>query len=511
MNGRNDTAYKKYMIWRGYGMNTSRNSQLGHTIKYNNEKPTFKSKHELDLIIHRKKTVCIIYFFPVRDILQIMARDGKIDGKFINRKVGWKWNDISKEELMVDNNLEWKVRFKTLEEFKADMDKIRNYRVYYTNIQKATNDTYKVIEQMLKNEEWTMNERDGYMKIKDLWNEYRVNCTKVKNLEFRICNKENETICELPIVFQEDNDMFETRSSNPIELQKMDDKWAHLENDIAVSKRKKRKRKHREMRLVEPKRIRIGNEEMLDKMNEIKKIMLYMKESKVAEDNERILDKADQLYDINRTVYDEEVKDVFRQIVISRRDNNDLPYKILEEELLTGQNYTLKMPKMDNIRNNLLGMLQEINEIKTSNWEDTTLADRLQIITANRFKTVVETNLKNIFNELVNYKKELEIVNDTKNECDSKQGLDIIKLLELLSNINGEANYENKRLHYIERWTEEIEKNVTRGMKKKKNIERKEDEREVNFRLPIEQNPMNKVNISKMFWKITCQKSTKLK
>ena len=478
------------MIWRGYGMYTSKNSQLGHTMKHNNEKPEFKSKHELDLIINRKKTVCILYFLPMRDILQIMARDGKIDGKYINRKVGWKWNEINKEELMTENNLEWKVRCRNIEEFKADIIKIRNYRLFYTDRQRATNDTIKVIEQMLIEEEWTMNERDGYMKIKDLWNEYRVNCTKVKNLEFRICVKDENTSCELPIVFQEDNDMFETKECNPYILQRMDDKWAHLENDISVMKRKKRKRKHKETRLVEPKRIRIGNEEMIVKMNEIKKILLFMKENKNIENNdETILDKADQLYDINRTVYDEEVKDVFRQIVLSRKDYNDLPYKILEEELLSGNNYTLRMPKMDNIRNNILGMLQVIDEIKTKDWDDNTLADRLQIITANRFKAVVEVNLRNIFNELVNYKKELDIANDIKNECENKQGLDFEKMMEMLNNINGEANYENKRLHYIERWRDEIEKNIERGMKRTER--EKTVTKENNFKLPIEQNPEN--------------------
>ena len=478
------------MIWRGCGANTSKNSQLGHTIKYNNEKPTYKSKHELDLIINRKKTVCILYFLPIRDILQIMARDGKIDGKFINRKIGWKWNDINKEELMTENNMEWKVRFRTIEEFKEDMIKIRNYRLYYTDRRKATNDTYKVIEQMLNENEWTMNERDGYMKIKDLWNEYRINCIKVKNLEFRICANDEETVCEIPIVFKEDNDMYETKACNPVKLRKLDEKWSHLENDINCVKRKKRKRKNKDTRMVEPKRMRIGNEEMIVKMNEIKKILLFMKNENNEKSDDLILDKADQLYDINRTVFDDEVKDVFRQIVLSRKDYNDLPYKILEEELLTGKNYTLQMPKMETIRNNLLGMLQVINEIKTNNWQDKTLADRLQIITVNRFKAVVENNLRNIFDELINYKKELEMVNDIKTDCEDRNGLNIEKLLDMLTTVNGEANYENKRLQYLERWTEEIEKSITRGMKSK--IKDNEEVKKEKFLLPIEQNPENK-------------------
>ena len=116
-------------------------------------------------------------------------------------------------------------------------------------------------------------------------------------------------------------------------------------------------------------------------------------------------------------------------------------------------------------------MLQEINEIKTNEWEDKTLADRLQIITANRFKTVININLKNIMAELVNYKKELEIVNDIKTDCEDKNGLDIPRLMTMLYTLNGEANYENKRLQYIERWTEEIEKNIEKGMMKKVMIE----------------------------------------
>ena len=488
MKGRTDTTYRKHMIWRGYGMNTSKNSQLGHTIKHNNEKPTFKSKHELDLIINRKKTVCMWLFFPIRDVLHIMARDGKIDGKYINRKVGWKWNDINKEELMTEHKLEWKVNNKSLEEFKKDLQKIRNYRIFYTDRRKATSETAKVIEQMLKNEDWTMNERDGYMKIKDLWNEYKNNCIKTKNLEFRICSERVNTQCELPIVFDEDNDLHETNKCNPYKLQLLDEKWIHLENDIAINKKKKRKRKLTETRVVEPKRLRIGNEELLEKMKEIKKMLMLMKEQKNEENDDLILDKADQLYEINRTVYDEEVKNVFRQIVLSRKDYNDLPYKILEDELLTGKHYTIQMPEMEKIRNNLLGMLQVIDEIKTENWKDNTLADRLQIITVNRFKAVTETNLKNVFQELINFKKELEIVNETKIECEDKKGINLEKLIRMMNEINGEANYENKRLHYIERWTEEIEKSLQRGFKNK---EKSNEDEKVMFKLPIEQNPEN--------------------
>ena len=480
------------MIWRGYGTNTSRNSQLGHIIRDNNSKPEFKSIHELDMIIKRKKIVCIWNFMPIRDILQVMARDGKVSGKFINRKVGWKWDDITREELLTENKLEWKINFNTLENFKKEIIRIRNYRMYYADKIKTTEETMKVIEQMSIAEEWTMNERDGYMKIKDLWNEYRINCIKVKNLEFRLCMNKEEIICELPIIFQEDNDMYETKKCNPFELQKMDDKWMHLEKDINVSKKKRRKRKLKENRVVDAKRIRIGDAEMMAKMGEIKKMLLFMKENKNENNEDTILDKADQLYDINRTKYDEEVKNVFRQIILSKRDYNDLPYKILEDQLLSGKNYTLKMPKMENIRNNLLGMLQEINEIETKNWEDNTIADRLQIITANRFKAVVEINLKNIITEMVNFKKELDIVNDMKSECENKEGLDIEKLMNMLHNINGEANYDNKRLNYIERWVEEIEKNVQRGMNKSKEIRRNEEnKRESKFQLPIEQNPEN--------------------
>ena len=465
------------MIWRGYGMNTSRNSQLGHTITYNNEKPEFKAKYEMDLIINRKKTVCMLYFWPIRDILTFMAREGKLDGKFISKKVGWIWKDINKEELTTKNAMEWKVSNKSYEEFTRDLLKIRNYRLFYTDRNKATEETLETVKQMLNADEWTLNERDNYMKIKDLWNEYRVNCIKVKNLEFRISVKDEEAICEIPIMMKEDNDLFETKPCNPFELQKLDDKWKNLEEDIKVNRKRKRKKKASENRIVETKRIRLGNEEMLEKMNEIKKILLFMKEKKDCPEEELVLDKADQIYDINRTVFDEEVKDVFRQIVLSRKDNNDLPYKILEEELLTGKNYKLQMPKMDNIRNNLLGMLQEINEIKTNEWEDRTLADRLQIITANRFKTVININLKNIMAELVNYKKELEIVNDIKTDCEDKNGLNIPRLMTMLYNLNGEANYENKRLQYIERWTEEIEKNIEKGMTKKMMIEDENDDK----------------------------------
>ena len=418
----------------------------------------------------------MIYFWPIRDILTYMARDGKIDGKYINKKVGWNWKEINKIELETENKLEWKVNMKSLEKFTEDLIKIRNYRIYYTDRVKATDETVKTIEQMINNEDWTMNDRDGYMKIKDLWNEYKTNCIKIKNLEFRICSTAEETFCEIPIVFEEDNDLFETKPCNPFEMKKLEEKWTHLEEDIKVNRKRKRKKTTKENRMVEAKRIRLGNEQMLEKMKEIKKILLFMKEKKENTNEELVLDKADQIYDINRTVYDEEVKDVFRQIVLSRKDNLDMPYKILEEELLTGRNFTLRMPKMDNIRNNLLGMLQEINEIETKDWEDETLADRLQIITANRFKTVININMKNIMMELVNYKKELEMVNEIKNDCEDKNGIDIQKLMMLMYNLNGEANYENKRLHYIERWLEEIEKNIERGMKKRRMITKEDNE-----------------------------------
>ena len=488
MRGIKQTAYSKFMIWRGYGTNTSRNSQLGHTIKHNNENPTFKAQYELDLIIKRKKTVRILYFQPIRAILEIMARNGKIDGKYINRKIGWKWNDINIEELTHKNDSMWKVNYKKFEDFVKDLEKIRDYRLFYADIKKASPETKKVVTEMLENDEWTMNEKDGYMKIKDLWNEYRMNCIKVKNLEFRICQKETEKIkCEIPIIFNEDKDMHMTKQCNPIKLKKMENEWENLNEDIKITKRKKNRKRKMEKTIVDPKRIRIGNDEMIEKMNELKKLLTDMNRSRNSNENneDQILDKADQLYQIDQTVYDEEVKEVFRQIVMSRKDGNELPYKIIENELLSGQNYLIQMPKMDKIRNNIVGMLQEVNDIKTDKWEANTLADRLQIISGNRMKKVIETNLENIANELLTYKKELEIANDIKNDCEEIEGFSLQKFVQNLKEFNGEANYENRRLHYIERWIQEIEANMDRGMKEREN--KKENDEKV--RIPIEQNP----------------------
>ena len=472
------------MIWRGYGTNTSRNSQLGHTIKHNNEKPNFKAQYELDLIINRKKTVRAIYFKPIRAILEIMARNGKIDGRYINRKVGWKWNDINIDEIEHKNDSMWKVNYKKFDDFKNDLCKIRNYRLYYADRRKASPETLKVVTEMLENEDWTMNEKDGYMKLKDLWNEYRANCVKVKNLEFRVCQKERETItCEIPIIFNEDKDMHVTKKCNPTKLKQMETEWEDLNEDIKIEKKKKSRKRKLEKTVVDPKRIRIGDEEMLEKMRELKKLLLDQNRRKNEVEEEKSLDKADQLYQINQTVFDEEVKDVFRQIVMSREDGNELPYKILEEKLLSGKNYLIQMPRMDKIRNNLVGMLQEINDIKTENWEENTLADRLQIISGNRMKKVLENNLENITNEMLNYKRELEIANDIKNECEEKEGFNLQKFIENMKEINGEANYENRRLHYIERWIQEMEMNVAKGMKKPERVK----ERDEIVRKPIEQ------------------------
>ena len=87
------------------------------------------------------------------------------------------------------------------------------------------------------------------------------------------------------------------------------------------------------------------------------------------------------------------------------------------------------------------------------------------------------------------------MVNDIKTECEDQKGINLEKLMKMMQEINGEANYDNRRLHYIERWTEEIEKNIQRGFKK----EKVETESEgFKFKLPIEQNPQDeKVSHSK--------------
>ena len=206
-----------------------------------------------------------------------------------------------------------------------------------------------------------------------------------------------------------------------------------------------------------------------------------------------VLDKADQLYEIERTVYDEEIKEVFKQIVLSRKDYNDLPYKMLEEDLLTGANFMIQMPEIEKVRNNMIGMLQTMNEMKTEKWNDNTLAERLQKIAGNRMKAVIQANLRSIMNEMIQFKKELEIANDLKAECETKNDFNVRKFADLLADTVGQNHYGDKRVHYLERWTEEIEKNLERGMKKKKEKETK-NERSVNEPKMVMMNPLNKVS-----------------
>ena len=220
-----------------------------------------------------------------------------------------------------------------------------------------------------------------------------------------------------------------------------------------------------------------------------------MKEEKNEKVDNLVLDKADQIYEIEKTVYDEEVKEVFKQIVLSRKDYNDLPYKILEEELLSGKNYMIQMPEIEKVRDNMVGMLQTINDMKTETWKDQTLAERLQKVAGNRMKAVIQTNLRGILNEMIQFKKELEIANDLKVECETKEDFNTKKFAEMLRDTVGQSHYEDRRVHYLERWTEEIEKNLERGMKKKEQKEERSEAKKM-----IMTNPMNQVKQRSVIW-----------
>ena len=489
-----ENPYPKYMIWRGGGTRTSKMSQLGEIISENNENPRFMSEWEIDRIINRKKSVCIWYYFPIRTILEIMARNGKIDGKYINKKIGWVLEDIDRREIQTEHKLEWKVDSKCFDKFRKDLIKIRNYRLYYTDRQRASDNAVQIAMAMLTQEEWTMNEYDGYVKLTDLWNEYQNNCKKTKNLEFRIqVEKMEKTKCEIPLVVMEDKDLYETKKCNPGRMFTIENEWENKNMEVNLSRRRKRKRKECSKELVDGKKIRFGNEEILEHMKEIKMMIASMKNEGNDNGENLVLDKADQLYEIERTVYDEEIKEVFKQIVLSRKDYNDLPYKMLEEDLLTGANFMIQMPEIEKVRNNMIGMLQTMNEMKTEKWNDNTLAERLQKIAGNRMKAVIQANLRSIMNEMIQFKKELEIANDLKAECETKNDFNVRKFADLLADTVGQNHYGDKRVHYLERWTEEIEKNLERGMKKKKEKETK-NERSVNEPKMVMMNPLNKVS-----------------
>ena len=224
------------------------------------------------------------------------------------------------------------------------------------------------------------------------------------------------------------------------------------------------------------KEVRVGTKEIMDNIIELKSIMAAMKDN----ENQRledcnILDKVDQIREVQRSVFDEEVKEFMMQIILSRRDESDLQYKLLEEKLLTGKNYLLEMPRIEKIRTNILGMVQTIEEIDISTWNDESIIDRLQKITGIRMKQLLTHNLKGMVEILVQFKKEIELANDVKSLCEDKNKFDLVKFSTKIREIVETKEYENTRFEFLERWCMEIESNIEKGYK---TVSKKENEKE---------------------------------
>ncbi len=459
------------MIWRGLGNSISKNSRIGTDVAYNNKNPRIRSMREVELFVKSNKDCNAMYFMPIHNILEIMARNGKINGIFRNTKQGWHMYDITVEEIKTKHKLEWKVRHETFEEFKNDMELIRDYRFYYASKKVTSDDAVKMLEMMTK-EEWTVNDIDGLLNLKQLYIKYKMDTIKVKNLEFRIRDEISiKGVTEIPIVIQDENDCSQNEGHNPTKLKMIENQWQR-ENKVTFIPSNKRKRQ------LTPKKVkdkttamRIGNEELIKETLEVKKLLLSLNAEKDTKAELVTFDKIDQIREIERSVLDEQTKEMVIQIILSRQDNNELKYKLLEEELLTGKNFTIQMPKVQNIRNNILGMIQVIEEAKTEEWEDENLVHRLQKITGNRMKQIIEHQLKNIVSTLVNFKKEMDIVNDVKEQCEDKNNFDLVKFKDILREMVETKEYENVRFDYLERWCIEIERCIKNGLKPKRNDE----------------------------------------
>ena len=455
----------KYMFWQGLGRNTSENSYIGQQIKSGNEKPRFVSMREIDSVRKKRKAFNALYSWPITNVLEVLARNGKIDGIYLNGRQGWYLTDIKREEVVTKHTVEWRPRYEDLEEFKEDMEMIRDYRLYYAQKTDITEENLRVLMEMCE-DEWTMNSMDGHVTLKHLWHRYRSNIIKVKNLEFRLLedNISSGTI-EIPIIVDEDEvERLGTRYDTT-QLRIIENRWNREEKETAIPI-KKRKLCNPRKRKVQTEKIRLGSDEVLQELKEIKRLILSLKENEDKNPSEMCtLDKMDQVREIERSVYDEATKAMMIQIIHSRQERTDLKYKILEEKLLSGRNYILQMPRIETLRTNILGMIGEIDSNKTEEWEDISLENRLQIITGNRIKAVFNHHIKDVIKTMVDFRKEIELANELKEMCDDKNGFDIVMFKDMLRSTIENCEYENTKFEFLERWCVEIENNIEKGMK----------------------------------------------
>ena len=468
MFGIKDTSFKKYRVWRGIGEKVSKNSRLGMDIADSNSNTRCISKYEVERIISDGKSFNAMYFWPISNVLEIMARNGKVNGMYLNMKQGWYFQDITHDEIKTKNKLAWKVRHENFDDFVTDIKMIRDYRIFHTNINTEKDEAINFICDMLR-DEWTMNVIDGNVTRKQLWQKYRMDTIKYMNLEFRLKDDtNNKGVTEIPVVFCEDNGEYRLQKYDEKKLQLLENKWNITNGESTIPNRKKKKQTVHKVK-NKTRQIRMGNEELVTSTLEIKKLILSLKENPISNDEMMTLDKFDQINEVNRTIFDEETKEKMIQIIVSRRDKDDLKYKVLEDKLLSGRNYMIRMPKIETMRTNILGMVQEIENNAPENWTDLNLEQRLQKVTGNRMRKLMNHNLTEIVRVLVTFKKEMDIVNELKSQCESKEKFDLVQFKDLLKQIIGEREYENEKIEFMDRWCDEIESNLERGMKKASN------------------------------------------
>ena len=474
MYGTNDTSFKKYRLWKGIGPNVSARSRLGLEIDASNKNPRNISRRELETVTTDKKMFNAMYFWSLPNILEIMARNGKINGVYLNLKQGWFFHGITHDEIKTKNKQSWKVRYEKYEDFIEDIEMIKEYRIYHTNRDTRNEEAIKCINDMLR-DEWTMNVIDGNVTRKQMWHKYRSDCIKVMNLEFRLKNDiMNLGTTETPIMFCEDNGDYNVRKFDESKLNLLENKWKVTNGESSIPNKKKKKQNVQKTK-DKTKKIRVGTEELIEEMRDFKKLLLSYKETQAVKGEMVTLDKFDQIKEIERMIYDDEIKEKMMHVIMSRQDNDDLQYKVLEEKLLSGVNYTIRMPKIEVIRTNILGMVQEIDNSAPEEWSDINLEQRLQKITGIRMKKLINHKLQEIAQVLLTYRNEIETVNDLKSQCETKTKFDLKQFTDLLKQTVGEKEYNNERVEFMDRWCEELEKNIERGMKPNSNCNEKQE------------------------------------
>ena len=224
----------KYMFWQGLGRNTSENSYIGQQIKSSKENPRFVSMREIESTRKKRKAFNALYSWPIVNVLEVLARNGKVDGIYLNGKQGWHLTDIRREEVLTKHTAEWRPRYEDFEDFKEDMDMIRDYRVYYAQKTDITEENQVLLNEMCE-EEWTMNSMDGYVTRKQLWHKYRSNIIKVKNLEFRLLedNISSSTI-EIPIIVDEDEVEKLSTKYDTTQLKIIENRWNREEKETTI-------------------------------------------------------------------------------------------------------------------------------------------------------------------------------------------------------------------------------------------------------------------------------------